>query len=101
MEQAMATVSELEPASQARPAEIATASELTVVVAATYTAEPIEGPLGFWLAELGFEGRVEFAPYNQVIQQLLDPSVRPERARCQCRPGSIRGSGPVQARSVG
>jgi len=51
-----------------------TLRELNIVVAATYTAEPIEDFLNFWLDELGFLGRVEFAPYNQVIQQLLDPT---------------------------
>ncbi len=56
------------------PREAPGPAGLTVVVAATYTAEPIEGPLRFWLGELGFAGRVEFAPYNQVIQQLLDPT---------------------------
>ena len=70
----MQSVTDRDPDVASAPVNPSTASELTVVVAATYTAEPIEGPLLFWLQELGFRGRVEFAPYNQVLQQLLDPT---------------------------
>ena len=70
----MPSVTDREPDVAGPPIGGSSAAELTVVVAATYTAEPIEGPLLFWLDELGFRGRVEFAPYNQVLQQLLDPS---------------------------
>ena len=45
----------------------------TVALAATFTAEPVEEVLAFWLRELGLEYRIRFAPYNQVFQQLLDP----------------------------
>jgi amino acid adenylation domain-containing protein/FkbH-like protein len=45
----------------------------SIVIAATFTAEPIEEPLRFWLNELEFPGEIAFAPYNQVFQQLLDP----------------------------
>ena len=45
-----------------------------VAVSATFTAEPIRGTLGFWFEELGLPHGVEFAPYNQVFQQLLDPA---------------------------
>lgn len=48
-------------------------AEPSVVVTATFTAEPIELALRFWLKELGADGGVRFAPYNQVFQQLLDP----------------------------
>src|SRR5262245_24866945 len=47
---------------------------LPIVIAATFTAEPIEMPLRFWLKELGYGGTISFAPYNQVFQQLLDPT---------------------------
>ncbi|WP_435022095.1 HAD-IIIC family phosphatase [Tundrisphaera sp. TA3] len=50
-----------------------TPPELSVAVSATYTAEPIEGPLRFWIGELGFDPRVRFADYSQLIPQLLDP----------------------------
>lgn len=52
-----------------------TATEpLTLVIAATFVAEPLEQPLTFWMQELDMPARVVFAPYNQIFQQLLDPS---------------------------
>ena len=44
-----------------------------LAIAATFTAEPLEQPLAFWTTELNLPVSVEFAPYNQVFQQLLDP----------------------------
>ncbi|MBI5629286.1 MAG: HAD-IIIC family phosphatase [Elusimicrobia bacterium] len=46
----------------------------TLAVAAFFTAEPVGASLSFWLGKLGFLYKVEFAPFNQVLQQLLDPS---------------------------
>jgi thioester reductase-like protein/FkbH-like protein len=46
----------------------------TIAVAATFTAEPVEESIAFWMRQLDFPSRVEFAPYNQVFQELLDPS---------------------------
>jgi hypothetical protein len=48
--------------------------EKTIAISATFTAEPVEEALAFWMRELGFSSVIEFAPYNQVFQQLLDPS---------------------------
>ncbi|MGH7970102.1 MAG: HAD-IIIC family phosphatase, partial [Limisphaerales bacterium] len=45
-----------------------------IAVASTFTAEPIAQPLSYWLKELDVAATVEFAPYNQVFQQLLDPA---------------------------
>ena len=45
-----------------------------ICVTATFTAEPLEDSLRYWMKELGFPFDVTFAPYNQVFQQLLDPS---------------------------
>jgi amino acid adenylation domain-containing protein len=45
-----------------------------VAIAATYTAEPIRDALEFWLKRMGLPPRVEFASFNQVYQQLLDPT---------------------------
>ncbi|HEX2675793.1 MAG TPA: HAD-IIIC family phosphatase [Polyangiales bacterium] len=47
---------------------------LSLAVAATFTAEPLEPVLQFWLDQLGYAGRIELAPYNQVFQALLDPA---------------------------
>jgi len=46
----------------------------TIAVAATFTAEPIEASLAFWMKELGIRAKIQFALYNQVFQQLLDPA---------------------------
>ena len=45
-----------------------------IAITATFTAEPVEESLAFWTSELDIPGKIEFAPYNQVFQQLLDPS---------------------------
>jgi FkbH-like protein len=44
-----------------------------IVVAASFTAEPVQDILEFWMGELNLPATVEFAPYDQVFQQLLDP----------------------------
>ena len=46
----------------------------TISISATFTAEPVEESLRFWLDELGWRDAVRFAPFNQVFQQLLDPA---------------------------
>ena len=48
--------------------------EQTIAVAATFTAELIEEPLAYWMQELGIQSKINFAPYNQVCQELLDTS---------------------------
>lgn len=45
-----------------------------VVVNATFTSEPLEGYLRWWVKEFGLTAEVEFGGYNQVFQQLLSPS---------------------------
>ncbi len=47
--------------------------ELTLAVAATFTAEPLESGLAYWMRTLGIPAKVAFAPYNQVFQELLAP----------------------------
>src|SRR3982751_4344036 len=46
----------------------------TLAISATFTSEPIRDPLEFWIREVSLDYRVEFAPYNQVFQSLLDPT---------------------------
>ena len=46
----------------------------SIVIAATFTAEPIQDSLAFWLEKSGNQAEICFAPYNQVFQQLLDPN---------------------------
>jgi len=45
-----------------------------IAITATFTAEPLENFLAFWMKELDIEYQIEFSPYNQVFQQLLDSS---------------------------
>jgi FkbH-like protein/FkbM family methyltransferase len=49
------------------------APKTQIVVASTFTAEPIEEPVRFWGDYLGLRPQVTFAPYNQVFQELLSP----------------------------
>ena len=48
-------------------------TERTIAITSTFTAEPLDRPLTFWLEELQIPARITFAPYNQVFQQLVDP----------------------------
>jgi FkbH-like protein len=60
----------------AKPKELKvnrTETAQTIAIAATFTAEPIDEFLNFWMRELGLSFNVSFAPYNQVFQQLLNP----------------------------
>jgi amino acid adenylation domain-containing protein/FkbH-like protein len=59
--------------SVAQPAA-ASAREEKIAIAATFTAEPVEEPLQYWIKELELPVDIEFAPFNQVFQQLLDPA---------------------------
>jgi FkbH-like protein len=47
---------------------------LTIAISATFTAEPIEPVLAFWMRELGLPSELHFAPYHQVFQELLNPA---------------------------
>ena len=49
-------------------------TDRTIAITSTFTAEPLDRPLKFWLEELQIPARITFAPYNQVFQQLVDPS---------------------------
>jgi amino acid adenylation domain-containing protein len=48
-------------------------SRQDIAITATFTAEPLLESLEFWMKQLGIASRIDFAPYNQVLQQLLDP----------------------------
>jgi FkbH-like protein len=45
----------------------------TIAINANFTAEPLGDSLSFWMKELEFPCAIEFGPYDQVFQQLLDP----------------------------
>jgi FkbH-like protein len=43
-----------------------------IVIASTFTAEPLSDSLQFWVKRLNLPLTFEFAPFNQVFQQLLE-----------------------------
>jgi FkbH-like protein len=43
-------------------------------ISATFTAEPIQPVLAFWGRQLNSEFQTRFAPFNQLLQTLLDPA---------------------------
>lgn len=47
---------------------------MQVAIAATFTAEPLADSLAFWSQTLSLDCTVTFAPYNQIFQQLLNPT---------------------------
>ncbi len=47
---------------------------LKLAVAASFTAEPLLDSLTFWGEKLQWQSGVTFAAYNQIFQQLLDPT---------------------------
>ena len=51
----------------------ATGDELRVVIAATFTAEAIASSLKLWAKAFRLNLTVEFAGYNQIVQELLSP----------------------------
>ena len=55
-------------------AKVPVQKKLRVAITSTFTAEPIQDSLNFWMQELKIPNQIEFAPYNQVFQQLLDPT---------------------------
>ena len=57
-----------------RPDRADAESGTKVVIAANFTAEPVEDALKFWGGHFGAPLRAEFAPYDQVFAQLLDPA---------------------------
>jgi FkbH-like protein len=46
----------------------------SLAVSATFTAEPLQDALGYWLKLLGLPLAPAFAPYNQVFQELRSPN---------------------------
>ncbi|GAC1437037.1 MAG: hypothetical protein NVSMB58_28730 [Terriglobales bacterium] len=45
-----------------------------IAISASFTAEPLKASIAFWMEQLGIPSDITFAPFNQVFQQLLDPS---------------------------
>ncbi|MEM7144034.1 MAG: amino acid adenylation domain-containing protein [Verrucomicrobiota bacterium] len=47
---------------------------LHIQVTASFTAEPIEPILDAWMSTLGIDAHIAFSPYNQILQEALDPN---------------------------
>jgi len=47
-------------------------SDTILTIAATFTAEPMEAYVRWWCEKNGIKVKIQFAPYNQVFQELLD-----------------------------
>lgn len=45
-----------------------------LAVTASFTADPVKESLDFWMEEIGVSLDVELAPFDQIFQQLLDPT---------------------------
>jgi len=48
-------------------------TKVNIAISATFVAEPIEASLSAWMPALEIAAKIEFAPFNQVFQQLLNP----------------------------
>jgi FkbH-like protein len=51
----------------------------TLAIAANFVADPIGDSLNFWFRKLRLNCQLQLAPYDQILQQLLDPQAL---ARC-------------------
>lgn len=56
---------------QSRPAA---ETAMSIKVSSTFTAEPVEASIRYWMEQLQLPAQVEFSPFNQVFQSLLDIS---------------------------
>ena len=49
-------------------------SRYSLEISATFTAEPLTPALNYWFKRLHLVADINYAPYNQVFQSLLDPN---------------------------
>lgn len=63
------------------PRSPGSAPDHQVRIVSTFTSLPIENSLQFWLRRTGIEASLEFAGYNQLFQELLDPASAMRRNR--------------------
>ncbi|MFT3735410.1 MAG: HAD-IIIC family phosphatase [Rhodocyclaceae bacterium] len=50
------------------------AASRLIAVASSFVAEPMEEVLAYWMRRFGVPCDISFAPYNQILQSLLDPA---------------------------
>lgn len=51
-----------------------TVAKTQIVVAASFTAEPVADFINYWAKQLTLNMDMQFAPYNQIFQQLISPN---------------------------
>jgi FkbH-like protein len=49
-------------------------ADFHAVISANFTADLIDPGFGFWFKELRVNGEVVFSPYNQILQELINPN---------------------------
>src|SRR5687768_6159990 len=74
----------------AQPSSVMNTDAREVRVAANFTVEPIKSTLEFWLRTLSISAPISFAPYDQVLQQLLDPRSALNHGTSLCRVVLVR-----------
>ena len=73
---------------------------LHLAVASTFTAEPVERTLSFWLDKLDISHVIQFSPYNQVFQQLLDANSLFSQNQRNGKSNNAQDSGKKEALNV-
>jgi FkbH-like protein len=61
-----------EPESPEAAIGVKASNDGAIAICATFTAEPLRESLDYWLNQLQIPAKLEFAPYNQVVQTLVD-----------------------------
>ncbi|GGE47107.1 HAD superfamily phosphatase (TIGR01681 family)/FkbH-like protein/amino acid adenylation domain-containing protein [Pedobacter psychrotolerans] len=56
----------------AEPSELPQQSELSITICSSFVADPLKEYMEYWGKEVDLGLKIDFAPYNQVFQQLYD-----------------------------
>ena len=56
-----------------KPASPKSPKKNKIVIAATFTADPVEASLNYWMDTSNTPAEVLFSPYNQIFQEILNP----------------------------
>lgn len=58
----------------AQPPQEKLQANISLMIIASFVAEPLTQPLTFWLEQFDLPACIQFAPYNQLFQTLMDPA---------------------------
>ncbi|MCG8552016.1 MAG: HAD-IIIC family phosphatase, partial [Desulfobacterales bacterium] len=70
----MSSMSKSGDLEKSRTIEKENSIDFQIIISSNFTAEFIEPGFLFWLDELNINGDVAFAPYNQILQELINPN---------------------------